>query len=49
MLHTCSQVESPRRRLEDGFRNVVLITAVQVFDMEIEPAFLDESFKKFLY
>ena len=48
MLHPRGQVQSARRRLEDGFSNVVLIAAVQAFDMEIEPAFLNESFKKFL-
>src|ERR1051326_216133 len=48
MLHPGSQSQSARRRFENGFRNVVLIAAVQAFDMKIEPAFLNESFKKFL-
>ena len=48
MLHTRSEMQSARRRFENGFRDVVLVAAVQVFDMEIEPAFLNEGLKEFL-
>ena len=41
-------MQRPRGRLEHCFRNVVLVAAVQIFDMQIEAAFLDECLEEFL-
>ena len=38
----------PRGRLENRFRNVVLIAAVQILDVQIEPAFLHERLQELL-
>src|SRR5438270_11585073 len=40
MLHTRGRVQRARGRLENGFCDVMLVPAVQIFDVEIETAFL---------
>ena len=47
MCHTRGQVQRARRGFENRFRNMVLIPAVEVFNMKIEPAFLHKCFKEF--
>ena len=39
-------VQRPRRRFENRFRNVVLISAVQILDVQIESAFLHERLQE---
>src|SRR5262249_33132805 len=41
-------MQSSRSRLENRFRDVVLIPAVQILDVQIESAFLHEGFQKLL-
>src|SRR5690348_12198860 len=48
MFHPRREMESACRGLENGFRDVVLITTVQALDVEIEPAFLHKCFEKLL-
>ena len=40
--------QSPRRRLEDRLRNVMLIPAVQILDVQVEFAFLHECLQELL-
>src|SRR5215813_2343958 len=48
MFNTCCQVQSTCSGFEDRFRYVVLIAPINIFNVEIEPPFLDESFEEFL-
>ena len=41
-------MQSPRGRLEHRLRNVVLVTAVQIFDVQVEAPFLYECFEELL-
>src|SRR5215467_1920687 len=48
MFYTRRQVQSTGGCLKNRFGNVVLIAAIQAFNVEIESPFLDEGFEKFL-
>src|SRR5262245_24317313 len=48
MLHARCHMQSPCRGLKNRFRNVVLISAIQVLHMQIEPSLLDERLQEFL-
>ena len=47
-IHACRHPQRPRRRLEDRLRNVMLIPAVQILDVQVELAFLHERLQELL-
>jgi hypothetical protein len=47
VLHARRDVQSAGGGLENRLRDVVLVAAVQVLDVEIESSFLDEGLQKF--
>ena len=49
MFNARRQMQSACGRLEYRFCYVMLVPSIQTFDMQIEPAFLDECFQKFFH
>ena len=42
-------MQCPRRRLEDGFCNMVLVPTIQVFHVKVKPPFLYERLQEFFH